>query len=97
MDRVDGSFCWDEAKELANIEKHGVDFETAARAFTDPDRKIFTDERHGEAEHRYFCIGTVDHRVLTVRFVYRGSLIRIYGAGYWRTGRRYYEQTDTGS
>lgn len=94
MDRVYGSFCWDEAKEAANIRKHGVDFRTAALAFSDPARKIYVDEKHGHAEDRYFCLGKAGHRVLTVRFVYRAGLIRIYGAGCWRRGRRYYGQTE---
>jgi hypothetical protein len=29
---------------------------------------------------------------LTVRFTYRGDVIRLFGAGYWRKGRRIYEQ-----
>jgi hypothetical protein len=29
--------------------------------------------------------------VLTVRFTYRGAIIRIYGAGFWRKGRKIYE------
>ena len=94
MDRHFGSFVWDAKKETANIRKHGVDFETAANAFKDPDRKIYTDERHGQPEERLFCLGKVTGRILTVRFTYRESRIRIYGAGYWRKGRRYYEQTD---
>ena len=43
-------------------------------------------------EPRYFCIGKVDDRILTVRFVYRNNKIRIIGAGYWRKGRKYYEK-----
>ncbi len=91
MDRQFGSFVWDLDKEAANIRKHGVDFGMAARAFKDSDRKIFSDEQHSEREERYFCIGKVGRGVLTVRFTYRGGLIRIYGAAYWRKGRRYYE------
>ena len=94
MDRRWGSFVWDIQKESVNIQKHGVDFETAARVFKDPRRKIFTDQRHGKPEERFFCIGKVGGEVLTVRFTYRGGFIRIYGAGYWRKGRRYYEQKD---
>jgi len=93
MDRHFGSFVWDVKKEAANIRKHGVDFETAARAFKDPARKIYIDEKHGQAEERLFCLGTVRGKVLTVRFTYREGGIRIYGAGYWRRGRYYYEQT----
>lgn len=62
-----GSFVWDHEKEAANLRKHGVNFETAAHVFQDPQRKIFTDERHGKIEERFFCIGKVGDRVLTVR------------------------------
>lgn len=91
MDRQAGSFVWDVEKEVANIHKHGVDFETAARAFKDPRRKIYVDERHGETEERLFCLGKVEGKIMTVRFTYREGRIRIFGAGYWRKGRRYYE------
>ena len=94
MEKRFGRFVWDPEKETANLLKHGVSFEAAAHVFQDPQRKIFTDERHGETEERFFCIGKVKGRVLTVRFTYREGLIRIYGAGYWRKGRRYYEQKD---
>lgn len=92
MDRHFGSFVWDARKEAANLRKHGVDFETAAKAFQDLRRKIYIDEKHAEGEERLFCIGKVEDQVLTVRFIYREGKIRIYGAGYWRSGRRYYEQ-----
>ena len=91
MDREFGSFVWDIGKERENVRKHGIDFETAAKAFKDPRRKIYTDERHSHREERLFCIGKVGRAILTVRFVYRDGLVRIYGAGYWRAGRRYYE------
>ncbi len=94
MDRHAGSFVWDTKKEAANVHKHGVDFATAARAFRDPHRKLFIDEQHGQPEERLFCIGNVAGKIVTVRFTYREGLIRIYGAGYWRKGRRYYEQTN---
>ena len=85
-------FVWDPRKELMNIEKHGVDFMTAAKVFEDPNRKIFKDEKHSKKESRLFCIGKVDHRILTVRFVYQEGKIRIFGAGCWRKGVRYYEE-----
>ena len=94
MDRHFGSFVWDVKKEAANLRKHDVDFETAAEAFTDPARKIYADEQHGKSEERLFCLGEVDGKVLTVRFTYRDGRIRIYGAGYWRKGRRYYESKE---
>lgn len=88
-------FVWDRGKELINLYKHGVDFTTASQAFKDPGRKIFIDSEHGEGEERFFCIGKVEGRILTVRFAYRGETIRIIGAGYWRKGRRYYEKENS--
>ena len=91
MDRDYGSFVWNVEKEKVNIAKHGIDFSAASRAFLDPRRKIFVNAKHSGTEERFYCIGNVDGRVLTVRFVYRGKKIRIFGAGYWRGGKKYYE------
>ena len=85
-------FIWNPVKEFTNIRKHGVDFVTASKAFFDPGRKIYTDAKHSQEETRYFCVGKVSDRILTVRFVYRDRQIRIIGAGYWRKGKRYYEK-----
>ena len=85
-------FVWDPIKELANIKKHGVDFVTASKVFLDPGRKVYADAKHSLAEERYFCVGKVGDKILTVRFVYRGREIRIIGAGCWRKGERYYEK-----
>ncbi|MFA4836850.1 MAG: BrnT family toxin [Dehalococcoidia bacterium] len=85
-------FEWDESKNLANVEKHGVSFEEAVYAFLDPDRKIRFNPKHSQEEKRYFCFGKVGKLVLTVRFTVRGETIRIIGAGYWREGRKVYEQ-----
>jgi len=85
-------FEWDRKKEQDNISKHGVSFETARKVFEDPYRIIRDDEKHSATEARYFAIGMVDERVLTVRFTMRGEAIRIIGAGYWRKGEANYEQ-----
>lgn len=87
-------FFWDPRREWVNLHKHGVDFVTASRAFRDPQRKIFEDFQHGEKEQRFFCIGKVEGKILTVRFVYRENTIRIFGAGYWRKGRAFYEKEE---
>lgn len=87
-----GQFEWDPAKEEANRNKHGIDFETAARAFLDPKRLIVHDETHSDQEQRFFCLGKVEKRVLTVRFVTAGDRIRIIGAGAWRKERGFYEE-----
>ena len=94
MDQIFGSFIWDREKELANIYKHGIDFIAAAQVFKDPGRKIYIDSKHDKKEERFFCIGGVEGRVLTVRFTYRAGMIRIIGAGYWRKGVKYYEKKD---
>ena len=86
------NFEWDTAKDFVNRVKHGVGFAEAQEAFFDPHRLIFPDLAHGESEHRYFCLGMVGGRVMTVRFTWREGRIRVFGAGYWRKGRKFYEQ-----
>jgi len=85
-------FIWDPVKEESNVSKHGINFTIATQAFTDPYRKIFIDEKHTQDEERYFCLGKVKGRILTVRFLYRNGKIRIIGAGFWRKGKKYYDQ-----
>ena len=85
-------FEWDARKSAANEAKHGVSFEEATLAFDDPDRVLELDTRHmTSGELRWFCFGTVKGRVATVRFTLRRGAIRIYGAGWWRAGKRRYE------
>ena len=86
------SFEWDEEKNLANLKEHGVSFGEAQFAFLDPHRIIAHDEKHSSREERWFCMGKVEGRILTVRFTYRHGTIRIFGAGCWRKWSKYYEQ-----
>lgn len=86
------SFEWDDAKDRANRIKHGVSFAEAQFAFFDPRRVIAEDLEHSSEEPRYFCFGEVSGGVMTVRFTCRAGRIRIFGAGYWRKGKRLYEQ-----
>jgi uncharacterized protein len=85
-------FEWDTTKDRENQRKHGVSFAKAQLAFLDPNRVIARDLSHSSMEERYYCFGEVDGGVLTVRFMYRDDMIRIYGAGYWRRGKRVYER-----
>ena len=87
-------FDWDEVKDRENQKKHSVSFSLAQQAFLDPHRIIVEDEEHSTDEDRYYCIGRVGEGIMTVRFTYRGNTIRIYGAGYWRKGRKIYEEQD---
>ncbi len=83
-------FEWDEEKNQSNQQKHGVSFEVAQRAFNDRGRLILRDKQHSEEEMRFFCIGKVEQKILTVRFTYREDRIRIIGAGFWRKGKQLY-------
>ena len=86
------SFDWDPEKDLSNQAKHAVSFSEAQYAFADPNRVIAEDLPHSKKETRYFCFGKVDGGVMTVRFTYRSGVIRIFGAGYWRKGKKIYER-----
>ena len=85
-------FDWDPDKDIENQGKHGVPFVRAQYAFADPKRVIAKDISHSQTEGRHYCFGEVDEGVLTVRFTYRASVIRIIGAGYWRKGKAIYER-----
>ena len=85
-------FEWDPEKDRENREKHGVSFGLAQYAFADPERVIAKDMTHNREEARFFCFGRVGEGILTVRFTYRGATIRIFGAGYWRKGKKLYEE-----
>lgn len=85
-------FEWDPKKDEENQDKHGISFAKAQFAFADPRRVIAEDLSHSSSEQRHYCFGWVDGGVLTVRFTFRHDVIRIFGAGYWRKGRRIYER-----
>jgi len=84
-------FEWDFEKDQLNQKKHGVSFAMAQLAFLDPGRIILEDLEHGDDEKRFYCLGRVFEGIMTVRFTYRNSEIRIIGAGYWRKGKKIYE------
>jgi hypothetical protein len=87
-------FEWDAAKNQTNQQRHGVSFEEAQQAFLDPRRVIARDDNHSQSESRFYCLGHVRERILTVRYTMREQRIRIIGAGYWRKGRKAYEEAN---
>ena len=93
----ESNFEWNEAKNQENLQKHGVTFYKAQHAFLDKNRIIAKDITHSQKEERYYCFGLNEEKtgVLTVRFTYRSGRIRIFGAGYWRKGKKVYEQTNS--
>jgi len=94
-----GNFEWWEPKNKENQRKHGVSFEIAMRVWDDPKMIIALDRKHSSArEKRLIAIGRPfihsggeSNQVLTVRFTNR-ERVRIFGAGYWRKGKKVYEQ-----
>jgi hypothetical protein len=91
----EAEFEWDDIKNQLNIEKHGVDFYDAQQAFLDKNRIIAEDLAHSHGEKRYFCFGKVSSRIMTVRFTWRNNIIRLIGAGYWRRGKKIYDEAQT--
>jgi len=86
-------FEWDRDKDAFNQKKHGISFYIAQHTFLDQFRIIAEDCFHSSTqEKRYFCFGKVDEEIITVRFTIRDNKIRIIGAGYWRKGRKIYEE-----
>ncbi|MCH7882379.1 MAG: BrnT family toxin [Proteobacteria bacterium] len=74
-----------------------MSFYEAQFAFLDNRRVIAKDRSHSKLEGRFYCFGANKDGsgILTVRFTYRNQRIRIFGAGYWRRGKKIYEQTNS--
>jgi uncharacterized DUF497 family protein len=89
------TFEWDRNKNVENQAKHGVSFDLAQHAFADPKRVIARDKKHSKHEQRYYCFARVGRRIMTVRFTYRQSVVRLFGAGYWRKGKDTYEKENS--
>jgi len=76
------AYEWDPLKELRNRVKHRISFDEAILAFEDPQRRFFYDPKHSMKEQRFYCVGNVNGRAVTVRLTMRGNNIRIIGATY---------------
>lgn len=72
-------FEWDENKSRINLEKHGIDFETAMLVFNDSQRIEIYDFEHSIEEDRYNTIGMVND-VLFVVYTERKDNIRLISA-----------------
>ena len=51
-------FSWDPAKAERNLRKHGISFEEATRAFSDPNAFDGPDDKHSQLEPRRLMIGS---------------------------------------
>ena len=72
-------FVWDEEKAKANMIKHGVTFEIAARVFFDENRIEYYDEIHSKDEDRYYTIGMAGN-ILFVVYTERKDAVRLISA-----------------
>lgn len=87
-------FEWDTSKNRTNQLKHGVSFIEAVETFFDPKGIQLSDTKHSNAEKRHYWVGkSKAGKVLTTRFVRRGTKIRIIGSAYWRKFKKIYETT----
>ena len=68
-------FEWDEAKRLANIEKHAVDFRDVPLAFDDA--HLVAPARETTHEHRWLMIGRLDGRCVVIIFTRRDGAVRV--------------------
>ncbi len=69
-------YTWDEAKRLANLRKHGIDFRDALKIFggftlTAEDRREFYGER------RFLTRGLLEDQVVSVSHTERAEHIRV--------------------
>ena len=91
-------FEWDEAKDRANVARHGVGFETAKRIF---EGTILTrpDSRRDYGETRHTSVGRVGPAVLVVAHTRRGANLRVISARPASRKEReaYHEYTQKGS
>ena len=60
----DDAFEWDERKAAENDAKHGVTFETARVAFTDPFAIDWLDRSEDYGEDRFAIVGMVEGRLI---------------------------------
>lgn len=63
-------FEWDEVKNAANIEKHGIDFNDAHELFHG-DMVQFPDLRRDYGEERFIAVGRIRNRLVIVAFTKR--------------------------
>ncbi len=94
------SFEWDETKAIANVRKHGISFEVAARVFADP-YATSSQDRIESGEHRWQTVGMADGFLLvlvahTVLHNDNTELIRIISARRAnKQERKHYEQKNS--
>jgi len=80
--------AWDEAKNVANLQKHGISFQEAEELLaTSGDYLEIFDEAHSQSEDRFIAIGPIARGLILVAWTARDDdTIRIISAR-WATAR----------
>ena len=80
---------WDTIKAKRNLKKHGVSFEEAATALSDPMAITGSDPDHSVYEERYITFGVSERgRLILVSHTEEGDTIRIISARKTSKGER---------
>lgn len=80
---------WDPKKAKSNLRKHGVSFEEAATALSDPMAATGADPDHSITEERYVTFGVSERgRLLAVAHTDEEETIRIISARIASKGER---------
>lgn len=82
-------FEWDEAKRLANLDKHGIDFLDVEEVF-DGDTVTVEDDRYPYGEPRFVTFGCLQGRVVAVVYTDRGEAMRLISV---RKATKYEQRT----
>ena len=85
---------WDPKKAISNLKKHGVSFEEAATALSDPLAATGADPDHSLTEDRYVTFGVSEKgRLVVVSHTEKDETIRIISARRANKGEReFYEE-----
>ena len=65
----DNRFEWDEEKNLANIERHGIAFEEILEVFDDPAFLTGYDFEYSKQEDRYYGLGNLNGILIVLVFL----------------------------
>jgi uncharacterized protein len=78
----DDDFEWGLAKARSNYAKHGVTFDTAMKAFSDPFMIEVLDDSEDYGEERFLLIGMGDGQLLSIVYTPRQGRYRLISARY---------------
>ncbi len=80
---------WDPRKAKSNLKKHGISFEEATTALSDPMAATGADPDHSVSEQRYLTFGVSEkQRLIVVAHTEKDEAIRIISARRATRGER---------